>query len=106
MVLDILKFRTLRPVKRAILVTRNIFKKDIGRLSNTYNFNTTKWRNPLIPPVFACWKRMSHRKPANLEVVVMLLVSLLLGALFAERYASQAFQILGTSPAKDREQCY
>ena len=30
----------------------------------------------------------------------------LLGALFAERYASDTFQILGTSPAKAREQCY
>ena len=30
--------------------TRNIFKKDIRRLSNTYNFNTIKWRNPFIPP--------------------------------------------------------
>ena len=34
------------------------------------------------------------------------LVSLLLGALFAERHASESFQILGTSPAKAREQCY
>ena len=34
----------------------------------------------------------------------MFLVSLLLGALFAERYASESFQILGTSPAKAREQ--
>ena len=51
-------------------VTRNIFKKDIRRLSNTYNFNTTKWRNPLILPVFACWKRMFRLKPANLEVVL------------------------------------
>ena len=42
-------------------------------------------------------------KPANLEVVFMFLVSLLL-ALFAERYASESFQILGTSPAKAREQ--
>ena len=25
-----------------ITVTRNIFKKDIWRLSNSYNFNTTK----------------------------------------------------------------
>ena len=50
--------------------TRNIFKKDIRRLSNTYNFNTTKWRNPLILPVFACWKRMFRLKPANLEVVL------------------------------------
>ena len=32
---------------------------------------------------------MFHLKPANLEVVVMFLVSLLLGALFAERYASE-----------------
>ena len=45
-------------------------------------------------------------KPANLEVVVMFLVSLLLGALFTERYASESFQILGTSPSKAREQCY
>ena len=45
-------------------------------------------------------------KPANLEVVVMFLVSLLLGALFTERYASESFQILGTSPAEAREQCY
>ena len=87
-------------------LTRNIFKKDIRRLSNTYNFNTTKLRNPLVPPVFACWKRMFHLKPANLEVVVMILVSLLLGALFAERYASESFQILGISPAKAREQRY
>ena len=49
---------------------------------------------------------MFHLKPANLEVVVMFLVSLLLGALFAEQYASELFQILGTSPAKAREQCY
>ena len=49
---------------------------------------------------------MFHLKPANLEVVVMFLVSRLLGALFAERYASEPFQILGTSPAKAREQCY
>ena len=45
-------------------------------------------------------------KPANLKVVVMFLVSVLLGALFTERYASELFQILGTSPAKAREQCY
>ena len=44
-------------------------------------------------------------KPANLEVVVMFLVSLLLGALYAERYASESF-LLSTSPAKAREQCY
>ena len=37
---------------------------------------------------------MFHLKPAYLEVVVMFLVSLLLGAL------------LGTSSAKAREQCY
>ena len=49
---------------------------------------------------------MFHLKPANLEVMVMFLVSLLLGALFAERYASESFQILDTSPAKAREQCY
>ena len=49
---------------------------------------------------------MFHLKAANLEVVVMFLVSLLLGALFAERYASESFQILGTSPAKARERCY
>ena len=49
---------------------------------------------------------MFHLKPANLEVVVMFLVSLLLCALFVERYASESFQILGTSPAKAREQCY
>ena len=49
---------------------------------------------------------MFHLKPANLEVVVMLLGSLLLGALFVERYASELFQILGTSPSKAREQCY
>ena len=49
---------------------------------------------------------MFHLKPANLEVVVMFLVSLLLGALFAERYASESFQILGTSLAKAREQRY
>ena len=48
---------------------------------------------------------MFHLKQANLEVV-MFLVSLLLGALFAERYASESFQILGTSPAKASEQCY
>ena len=41
---------------------------------------------------------MSNLKPANLEVVVMFLVSLLLGDLFAERYASESFQILSTSP--------
>ena len=45
-------------------------------------------------------------KPANLEVVVMFLVSLLLGALFAEQYASESFKTLGTSPAKFREQCF
>ena len=49
---------------------------------------------------------MFHLKPANLEVVVMFLVSLLLGALFAERYASESYQIIGTSPAKAMEQCY
>ena len=49
---------------------------------------------------------MFRLKPANLEVVAMFLVSLLLGALFAERYASESFQILGISPAKAREQCY
>ena len=49
---------------------------------------------------------MFNQKPANLEVVVMFLVSLLLSALYAERYASESFQILGTSPAKAREQCY
>ena len=49
---------------------------------------------------------MFHLTPANLEVVVMFLVSLLLGALFAERYASDSFQILGTSPAKARKQYY
>ena len=49
---------------------------------------------------------MFHLKPANLEGMIMFLVSLLLGALFAERYASESFQILGTSPAKTREQCY
>ena len=93
-------------MKAQITRTRNIFKKDIRRLSNTDNFNTNNWRNPLIPPVFACWKRMFHLKPANLEVVVMFLVYLLLYALFAERYASESFQIVGTSPAKAREQCY
>ena len=46
---------------------------------------------------------MFHLKPANLKAVVMFLVSLLLGALFAERCASESFQIL---PAKAREQCY
>ena len=49
---------------------------------------------------------MFRLKPAKFEVVAMFLVSLLLGVLFAERYASESFQILGTSPAKDREQCY
>ena len=49
---------------------------------------------------------MFHLNSANLEVVVMFLVSLLLGALFAERYASESFQSLGTLPAKAREQCY
>ena len=49
---------------------------------------------------------MFRLKPANLEVVAMFLVSLLLGALFAERYASESFQILGTSQAKAKEQCY
>ena len=93
---------SLFQIKQGISLKKN----DIRRLSNTYNFNTTKWRNPRIPPVFACWKRMFHLKPSNLEVVVMFLVSLLLGALFAERYASESFQILGTSPAKAREQCY
>ena len=36
---------------------------------------------------------MFHLNPANLEVFVVFLVSLLLGALFAERYASESFQI-------------
>ena len=49
---------------------------------------------------------MFHIKPANLEVVVMFLISLLLGVLFAEPFASESFQILGTSQAKAREQCY
>ena len=49
---------------------------------------------------------MFRLKPVNLEVVVMFLVSLLLGALFAERNASELLQILGTSPAKAREQYY
>ena len=49
---------------------------------------------------------MFHLKPANLEAVVMFLVSLLLGALFVERYASESLQILGSSPAKAREQYY
>ena len=49
---------------------------------------------------------MFRLKLANLEVVVMFLVSLLLGALLAERYASESFQILGTSPAKAWEQSY
>ena len=49
---------------------------------------------------------MFDLKPENLEVVVMFLVSLLLGALFVERYASESLQILGTSPAKARDQCY
>ena len=49
---------------------------------------------------------MFHLKPANLEVVVMFLVSLLLGALLAERYAPESFQIFGTSPAKARDTCY
>ena len=49
---------------------------------------------------------MFHLIQANLEVVVMFLVSLLLGALFAERYAAESFQILGTSPGKAREQHY
>ena len=48
---------------------------------------------------------MFRLKPAILEIVVIFLVSLLLGALFAERYASESFQILGTSQAKFREQC-
>ena len=33
--------RTLK-YREPTLETRNIFKKDIRRLSNTYNFNTTK----------------------------------------------------------------
>ena len=49
---------------------------------------------------------MFRLKPANLEVVAMFLVSLLLGALFAERYVSESIQILGTSPAKAEEQCF
>ena len=49
---------------------------------------------------------MFRLNPANLGVVAMFLVSHLLGALLAERYASESFQILGTSPAKAREQCY
>ena len=61
---------------------------------------------PLYPLSLHAGKEMFTLKPANLEIVVMFLVSLLLGALFAERYASESFQILGTSPAKAREQCY
>ena len=49
---------------------------------------------------------MFYLKPANLDVVVMFLDSILLGAIFAERYASESFQILGTISAKAREQCY
>ena len=45
-------------------------------------------------------------KTSEFGSCAMFLVSLLLGALFAERYASESFQILGTSPAKAREQCY
>ena len=44
-------------------------------------------------------------KTSEFGSCAMFLVSLLLGALFAERYASESFQILGTSPAKAREQC-
>ena len=45
-------------------------------------------------------------KTSEFGSCAMFLVSLLLGAPFAERYASESFQILGTSPAKAREQCY
>ena len=45
-------------------------------------------------------------KTSEFGSCAMFLVFLLLGALFAERYASESFQILGTSPAKAREQCY
>ena len=45
-------------------------------------------------------------KTSEFGSCAMFLVSLLFGALFAERYASESFQILGTSPAKAREQCY
>ena len=48
----------------------------------------------------------SPSKTSEFGSCAMFLVSLLLGALFAERYASESFQILGTSPAKTREQCY
>ena len=44
-------------------------------------------------------------KTSDFGSCALFLVSLLLGALFAERYASESFQILGTSPAKAREQC-
>ena len=62
-------------------------------------------KNPYTPCLCMLQKDIQF-KPANLEVVVMFLVSLLLGALFTERYASESFQILGTSPAKALEQCY
>ena len=39
-------------------------------------------------------------KTSEFGSCAMFLFSLLLGALFAERYASESFQILGTSPAK------
>ena len=45
-------------------------------------------------------------KTSEFGSCAMFLVSLLLGALFAERYASESFQILGTSSAKAREQCF
>ena len=45
-------------------------------------------------------------KTSEFGSCAMFLVSLLLGAVFAERYASESFQILGTSPVKAREQCY
>ena len=62
-------------------------------------------KNPYTPCLCMLQKDVPF-KPANLEVVVMFLVSVLLGALFTERYASESFQILGTLPAKAREQCY
>ena len=63
-------------------------------------------KSPYTPLSLHAGKGLFHLKPANLEFVVIFLVSLLLDALFAEGYASEPFQILGTSSAKIREQCY
>ena len=61
---------------------------------------------PLNTPCLCMLEKDVPSKTSEFGSCAMFLVSLLLGALFAERYASESFQILGTSPAKAREQCY